>query len=123
LLYSATDDLSGLKSLKAGLAILPINDYKVKLKQHSYLEIRIDEHKKQLIVMAPNPQEILTQIQNGLLILNSAQVLQLKPKQGYPLWKIKEKQQGIEIEVPSIIFKAEAKDIADNITTEELEFE
>lgn len=123
LLYSATDSLSGLKSLKAGLAILPISDYKVNLKQHNNIEIRIDEGKKQLRIEAPNPYEILTQLQTGLLTLNHNQILQLKLKKGHREWKIKEKQQGIEIEAPSIIFRAEAVDYADNIATEELTFE
>ncbi len=122
LLYSATDSLSGVKALKAGLVIISIKDYKIKLKPHRHLKIRIDQHKKELKIKAPNPQEILTQLQNGLLNLNSGQALQLKLRQGKPKWKIKQKEKGLEIQAPSILFKATASDYADNLAIKELEF-
>lgn len=123
LIYSATDTLSGLKTIKAGLMIIPLNSYQIELEKGEKLEIRIGEMKKTLKIEAPDPQEILNQLQNGLLNLNNNQILQLKLKQGEPEWKIEQKEKGLEIQAPSIIFKAEAADLANNQAAKELEFE
>lgn len=125
LLYSADDALSGLKTLKGGLAVVPIDDYKVKLKRHVLLDVKINEKKKRLKIKAPKPDEILTQLRNGLLTFDSGQYLRLgkdeDDDEGWS-WKIKETKKTISIKAPSIIFKAKATDVADNKATQQLEF-
>lgn len=122
LLYSATDNLSGLKKIQAGLVIPALTDYKIESEQDKDLEIRIDEKKKELKIKSPDHQGVLIQLQSGLLTLTSGQSLQLKLKQGDPQWKVKSKDKGIEIQAPAIVFKAKAEDIAGNAAVEKLEF-
>jgi len=122
LFYSAADSLSGLKAVKAGLTTISVSGYKTELEQGKEIEIKIDEKKKKIEIEAPNPQDILAQLKNGVLSINNNQVLQLKLKHGEAKWKIKQKEKGIEIQTPSIVFKAEAADYADNKAQEELEF-
>lgn len=121
-LYSATDNLSGLKNIQAGFIVMPLSDFKQQLEVAKELNITIDEKKKEVEIKSTNPQELLAQLQSGLLTLSSNQILQLKIKRGDPKWKISQKDKGIEIQAPSIIFKAKAEDIADNTAVEELIF-
>lgn len=121
-IYSAEDNLSGLKNLQAGLAIIDPSGFKQELEVDNEVEIEIDEKKKELKIEAPNPQSVLDDLKDSLFNLNTNQVLQLKIKQGEPKWKLKQKPQGFEIQAPSVIFKAVASDIADNIAIKELEF-
>ncbi len=122
LIYSATDTLAGLKNLQAGLKVISITGFKQELETDKGTEIEIDEKKKKLKIEAPNPQAVLKELREGLFTLNNGQRLQLKIKQGDPKWKIKEKEKGIEIQSPSVIFKAIASDYAGNTATKETEF-
>ena len=120
--YSAQDTLSGLKNLQAGLVVISTIGFKQELETDRETEIGIDEKEKELEIEAPNPQEVLKELQDSLFTLNSGQRLQLKIKQGDQKWKIKEKEKGIEIQTPSVIFKAIASDYAGNQAVKELEF-
>lgn len=122
LIYSAQDNLSGLKDLQAGLTVISLSGFKQELEVDEELEIEIDEKKKELKIEAPNPQSVLEGLKDSLFNLNTHQILQRKVKQGERKWKIKEKHQGMEIQAPSCIFKAIASDIAGNQSTKNLEF-
>ena len=122
LVYSATDDESGVKEIKAGLIMPDIEGYKTVLKKSWYItSIRIDERKKRIIIKAPNPQDILAQIKDGLFLIDNNQALRLK-KTNHKHGKIMKIGRFITINAPSIIFKAEAEDNAGNVASKQIEY-
>lgn len=108
--------------IEAGLITPYISGFSQELETDKSLDIRIDEEEKELQIESPNPEAVLTELQDSLFNLSTNQILQLKPKQGEPKWKIKDKEKGLEILAPYVIFKAIAVDYADNTAIKEIEF-
>lgn len=123
LTYSAEDTLSGLKILKAGLLTPDITNFKARLKKSRHLSIIINQRRKHLTIIAPNPKSILNQLKEGLFLINNNQTLHLKLRPRARIWTITKINRFLAIKSPSITFKAEATDYADNISTQELQYQ
>jgi len=117
LVYSARDNLSGLKNIKAGLTTPDIATFKQQFIKSPLINIVLDEQRRLLIIMAPNPAEILDQLKNKLLLISNNQVMYLNLRPNTNLWTITKLGQFLIITAPSISFKAEASDYAGNIST------
>lgn len=122
LVYSATDEESGIKELKAGFMTPAIADFRTKLVEAKRLNISINEKWKLLVVQAQNPEEIFAQLKETLLSMPSNQPLYLQLRPQMQIWTIEQTGKFLLISAPSIIFKAEVTDNAGNTSTKELEY-
>ncbi len=122
LVYSAADGESGIKEIKAGLVTPDIANFKTKLIKGKHVAIILNEKEKLLIIHAPNPRDILTQLKEGLLSIQNGQPLHLQLMPRIKIWTIVETNKFLAILSPSIIFKVEATDKAGNTSTKELEY-
>jgi hypothetical protein len=122
LVYSATDELSGVKEIKTGLTTPDISNFRTKLIKGKQVDIIINERQKLLIIYAPNPQDVLTQLKEGLLSIQNNQPLYLQLTPRIKIWTIVQTNKFLFISAPLIIFKAEATDNAGNTSTRELEY-
>lgn len=123
LTYSSTDTLSGIKGSKTGLITPNINSFKTQLINGKQLHIIINVNKKHMIIIATNPQQVLDQLKNNLLIIDNNQVMHLNQRPKAKGWMINKIDKFLVISAPSILFKAEAGDNADNLTAKELKYE
>jgi len=121
--YQAEDALSGLKQIKAGLIIPDIDNYRIRLRKSKRLDIIINQRRKHLIIIAPEPKAVLSQLKQGLLLINNHQTLHLNLRPKASIWTITKTGRFLAITAPSIAFKAEATDFADNISTQELQYQ
>ncbi|MBL7068286.1 MAG: right-handed parallel beta-helix repeat-containing protein [Candidatus Omnitrophica bacterium] len=120
---NAEDDLSGVKKLKVSLVTPDITGYRIKLKKGKFPNITINQRKRSLTIKGPDAEDILNQLKKGLLLVDNDQTLRLRrrPKCG-KRWSIKKKKHYLVIKAPSIDFKAEAADSADNVSQEQLHY-
>lgn len=122
LIYSAVDDNSGVKEVKAGLSTPNIADFGFKLKESKKTAITIDEKKKMVIINAPQPQTISEQLKQNLLLIDNNQLLHLDRTKRQDNWKITQNGLFLFIKAPSIVFKAQATDKAGNSDSQELSY-
>lgn len=123
LVYSATDEQSGVKEIKVGLIMPDISNFKTKLIKGRQLEVTLNEKLNLLIIHAPDPENILTQIKEGLFLIQNNQPLHLQLRPRSPAWTIVQTHKFLLISAPGITFKAIATDNAGNTATEELKYE
>ncbi|MFA5144018.1 MAG: hypothetical protein WC522_07645 [Candidatus Omnitrophota bacterium] len=123
LAYSATDGGSGVKEVKAGLAMPDMSLFKVKLARGKRLHIAINERKRTVVIKAPNPQKVLSQInEEGILAAGNGQPLFLKLLPAGKEWSVTYKTKQFIIRAPKIIIKAKAVDNAGNAAAKQLEY-
>jgi hypothetical protein len=119
--YSATDKVSGIKDAKAGLSIPDVTKFKVRLIKGSGIYIVFNEMTKYLIITAPNPQEVLGQMKAyKILPVDNNQLIYLNKIPYLKTWIIAKMGRYFVIEAPSVVFKAQATDNADNVATKEI---
>lgn len=123
LTYSATDTLSGVKGSKTGLITPNINGFKTQLIKGKQLHITVNVDKKHVIIIAPNPQQVLDQLKSNLLLIDNNQVMHLNQRPKAKGWMINKTDKFLVISAPSIVFKALASDYAENLTAKELKYE
>ena len=121
--YSATDKLSGVKSVNGGLAIPNISSYKTQLIKRSSFQIILNEKTQHIIIASSNPQETLTQLKtNKIVPIDNNQVMHLNEREKLNIWTITKIGSYLAISAPSITFEATAQDNADNIATKEIKY-
>ncbi|MDD5491270.1 MAG: hypothetical protein PHV60_01135 [bacterium] len=123
LTYSVTDNLSGIKGSKTGLITPDISGFKTQLMKGKQLHITVNVDKKHVIIIAPNPQQVLEQLKGNLLVIDNNQVMHLNQRPKAKGWMINKTDKFLVISAPSIVFKTEASDYADNLTAKELKYE
>ena len=123
LVYSATDNGSGVKELKAGLIVPDISKFKTNLIKNGRLHININEKKKSITVEAPNPKDVLALLnKEGLLLIQNNRPLLLQELPRSDEWTIMELDGSLIILAPEIVFEAKAVDNANNAAMEKLEY-
>jgi hypothetical protein len=123
LVYSATDNESGIKELKAGLIVSDVSKFKANLIKSGRLHITINEKKKSITIRAPNPNDVLSSLnKEGLLLIRNNQPLFLQELPRSDEWTITELGGSMIILAPEIIFEAKAVDNANNAAVEKLEY-
>lgn len=122
LVYSATDNFSRIKEANAGLVIPNVSGFKTQLKESRRLHIVIDPVSKHLAINAPNPQETLAQLKTGLLLIDNSEIMHLNQRPKAKVWTITKVDKFMVIAAPAIVFKAEARDNADNCSAKELKY-
>ncbi len=122
LVYSAVDDNSGVKEVKAGLVMPNVANFTFKIKESKNNRITIDEKKRIVTIDTPQPQTILTQLKQGLLLIDNNQLLHLNRTTNQGKWKIDKNGPYLFIKAPLIVFKVQATDNAGNSASQELKF-
>lgn len=122
LTYSATDDNSGVKEAKAGLVTPDISTLAFKFKVTKTERVTIDEKKRIVTIEAPQPETIMLQLKQNLLLINNNELLHLNKTRSQGNWEIDKNGPFLFIKAPSIVFKALATDKAGNSASQELEF-
>lgn len=121
--YSATDKLSGLKSVSGGLVIPDISSYKAQLIKRSGFQIILNEKTQHIIIASSNPQETLTQLKtNKIVPIDNGQIMHLNERAKLNIWTITEIGSYLVINAPSITFMAQATDNADNSSVKEIPY-
>ncbi|MDD5428151.1 MAG: hypothetical protein PHI58_02815 [Candidatus Omnitrophica bacterium] len=119
--YSATDKVSGIKDIKAGLSIPDVTKFRVTLIKGRGTYIVFNEITKYLIITAPNPQDILSQMKAYKIVpVDNNRLMYLNKIPRLKTWIITKVGNYLVIKAPVVVFKAQAADKADNIATKEI---
>lgn len=121
--YSATDKLSGVKSVSVGLIIPDISRYKTQLIKRSGFQVILNEKTRHVIIASPNPKETLAQLKtNKIVPIDNNQIMHLNEREKLNTWTIIKIGSYLVINAPSITFKAVAHDNTDNVATKEIKY-
>ncbi len=121
-IYSASDDDSGVKEVKAGLITPNVANFDFKFKKSKKTTITIDEKKQAVTINAPELQAISEQLKQSLLLINNNQLVHLDRTARQDKWQISQIGSCLFIKAPSIVFKAQVTDNAGNSASQELKF-
>ena len=121
--YSATDKLSGVKSINGGIVIPDVTNYKTQLIKKNELNIVVSEKTRHILIASSNPSEILNQLKtNKIVPIDNGQIMHLNEIEKLDTWTITKIGGYLVIRAPSIVFKAQATDNADNSSTKDIKY-
>ena len=116
--YTATDKVSGVKDIRGGLIIPDIKSFRTQLNRGGMTQVVLNDRTKNIIITAPNPQDLLNQLKaDKLFPIDNNQIMHLNERPKANLWTITKLSNYLIINAPSITFSAQAKDNADNVST------
>jgi len=98
------------------------NNFTFRLKESKTTTIIIDEKKRMITINAVQPQAVLVQLKQGLLLIDNNQLLHLDRTARQDNWEIYQYGPCLFIKAPSIVFKVQATDNAGNSSSQELNF-